>query len=145
MSSESPSRASSASSSPSADTLTICDDIALADIAPSSWDRLAPDQPLLCHAFLRALHETGCATRATGWTPRYLTAWREGALVGAMPLYAKTHSYGEYVFDWAWADAYRRYGRRYYPKLLAAVPFTPVPGQRMLAATASTRMHLLER
>ena len=65
---------------------------------------------------------------ASGWTPCYLTAWRGSTLAGAMPLYAKAHSYGEYVFDWAWADAYRRYGRRYYPKLVAAIPFTPAPG-----------------
>ncbi len=65
---------------------------------------------------------------ASGWTPCYLTAWRGNTLAGAMPLYAKAHSYGEYVFDWAWADAYRRYGRRYYPKLVAAIPFTPARG-----------------
>ena len=61
------------------------------------------------------------------------------ALIGALPLYAKAHSYGEYVFDWGWADAYRRHGRRYYPKLLVAVPFTPVPGPRVLASDAATR------
>ena len=88
--------------------------------------------PLVSHAFLRALHETGCASRATGWTPCYLTAVARGVLAGAMPLYAKAHSYGEYVFDWAWADAYRRYGRRYYPKLVAAIPFTPGGGHAAL-------------
>ena len=70
----------------------------------------------------------------TGWTPALPDRVAGGALVGAMPLYAKAHSYGEYVFDWGWADAYRRHGRRYYPKLLAAIPFTPVPGPRLLAA-----------
>jgi predicted N-acyltransferase len=124
--------------------LTVRDDVALADIPAASWDRLAPDQPLLSHAFLSALHETGCATRATGWTPRYLTAWRGAALVGAMPLYAKSHSYGEYVFDWAWADAYRRYGRRYYPKHVAAIPFTPTPGPRLLGADPLAQASLLE-
>ena len=79
----------------------------------------------LSHAFLHALHESGCAAPETGWTPRYLTAWRGELLVGAMPLYVKAHSYGEYVFDWSWADAYRRHGRHYYPKLVCAVPFTP--------------------
>ncbi|HVO88270.1 MAG TPA: GNAT family N-acetyltransferase [Casimicrobiaceae bacterium] len=120
-------------------------DVALSDIDPEVWDALAPDQPLLSHAFLTALHQTGCASRRTGWTPRFITAWRGHALAGALPLYAKSHSYGEYVFDWAWADAYRRYGRRYYPKLVAAIPFTPVPGPRLLAPDAPTRRALLDR
>ncbi|HEY1329217.1 MAG TPA: GNAT family N-acetyltransferase [Casimicrobiaceae bacterium] len=122
----------------------IRDDVALSDIAPAQWDALAGGQPLLWHAFFSALHETGCAAAATGWRARFLTAWSGGDLVGALPLYAKTHSYGEYVFDWGWADAYRRYGRRYYPKLVAAVPFTPVPGPRLLAAHPSTRRALLD-
>jgi len=121
------------------------EDVALADIAPSDWDALTKGHPLLSHAFLHALHQTGCATQATGWQPRYLTAWRGKALVGAVPLYAKSHSYGEYVFDWAWADAYRRYGQRYYPKLVAAIPFTPVPGPRVLGAEAIVRRALLDR
>jgi len=108
-------------------------DVPLERIDASAWDRLAGGQPFISHAFLAALHATGCASRSTGWTPRYLTAWRDGQLAGALPLYAKTHSYGEYVFDWGWADAYRRYGRRYYPKLVAAIPFTPVAGPRLLA------------
>jgi predicted N-acyltransferase len=116
----------------------------LAAIEPSSWDRLVGDRPLLSHAFLHALHETECATPETGWTPRYLTAWRDERLVGAMPLYLKAHSYGEYVFDWSWADAYRRHGRRYYPKLVSAIPFTPATGPRLIAADASTRRALLE-
>ncbi len=144
MSSESPSNAASPRSALVAGALTVRDDIPLADIAAASWDRLAPDQPLLSHAFISALHETGCASCETGWTPRYLTAWRDRALVGAMPLYAKSHSYGEYVFDWAWADAYRRYGRRYYPKLLAAIPFTPTPGPRLLGADPLAQASLLE-
>src|SRR6266545_6419895 len=144
MTSESPSDTAASGASASAGALTVCDDIALAQITAASWDRLAPDQPLLSHAFLSALHETGCAARATGWTPRHLTAWRHGALVGALPLYAKSHSYGEYVFDWAWADAYRRYGRRYYPKLVAAIPFTPTPGPRLLGADPLAQANLLE-
>ncbi len=102
-------------------------------------------QPLLSHEYFSALHDTGCAARETGWQPRFLTAWDQSRLIGAMPLYAKTHSYGEYVFDWGWADAYRRYGRRYYPKLVAAIPFTPVPGPRLLADDAATRRALLDR
>jgi len=125
--------------------LAVRDDVPLAAIAPDQWDRLAPRQPLLSHAFLTSLHDSGCATAATGWKPRYLTAWSDDALVGALPLYAKDHSYGEYVFDWAWADAYRRYQRRYYPKLVAAIPFTPTSGNRLLASDDATRSALAER
>src|SRR6185436_20810500 len=99
----------------------------------------AGGHPFLLHAFLSALHDSGCASASTGWTPRYLTAWTGDALVGALPLYQKAHSYGEYVFDWGWADAYRRHGRRYYPKLVAAVPFTPVTGPRVLGDAATRR------
>ncbi len=116
----------------------------LRSIPAASWDRLAGPRPLQSHAFLHALHETGCAAPESGWVPRYLTAFRGGALVGAMPLYLKAHSYGEYVFDWSWADAYRRHGRRYYPKLVAAIPFTPVTGPRLMADDAATRSRLLE-
>jgi predicted N-acyltransferase len=121
----------------------IRDDVALDNVAAASWNALAGSQPFLSHAFLSALHDTGCAVEETGWSPRYLTAWRDGVLVGALPRYSKTHSYGEYVFDWGWADAYRRYGRRYYPKWVVAIPFTPVPGPRALAADAATRYALL--
>lgn len=113
-------------------------------VPAAAWDALVGDQPLLSHAFLSALHETRCAAPETGWTPRYLTSWRGDDLVGAVPLYSKTHSYGEYVFDWSWADAYRRYGRRYYPKLLVAVPFTPATGPRLIAADEETRRDLLD-
>jgi predicted N-acyltransferase len=122
----------------------IRDDVALGDIAATAWNALAGSQPFLSHAFLTALHETGCASPETGWSPRYLTAWRDGALIGALPLYTKAHSYGEYVFDWGWADAYRRHGRRYYPKWVVAVPFTPVPGPRVLAFDAGIRRALLQ-
>jgi len=115
----------------------------LAAIPAPAWDALVGDRPLLSHAFLHALHETGCAAPDTGWIPRYQTAWRADVLVGAMPLYVKQHSYGEYVFDWAWADAYRRHGRRYYPKLVCAVPFTPATGPRLIAADAAVRRELL--
>ncbi|MCC7039216.1 MAG: N-acetyltransferase [Burkholderiales bacterium] len=120
-------------------------DVTLAEIAPAAWDALAGDalQPFVTHAFLTALHETGCATPRTGWWPRYITAWHRDTLVGAMPLYAKTHSYGEYVFDWGWAEAYRRHGRRYYPKLVGAIPFTPVTGPRLIARDPEVRRALL--
>jgi predicted N-acyltransferase len=123
----------------------IRDDVPLAAIAPAAWDALAGGQPLLSHAFFTALHDSGCASPSTGWRPRFLTAWNGDTLAGAMPLYAKTHSYGEYVFDWGWADAYRRHQRRYYPKLVCAVPFTPVPGPRLLARDAATRLALLQQ
>jgi uncharacterized protein len=123
----------------------IRDDIDLVSIRASDWDALTNGQPLLSHAFLTALHETGCAGPGTGWRPCYVTAWRDDTLIGALPLYSKTHSYGEYVFDWAWADAFRRHGRRYYPKLVAAVPFTPAPGSRLIARDDATRSAMLER
>src|SRR6266566_9881144 len=122
-------------------TLRVID--SLAAVPAAAWNALVGDAPLLSHAFLHALHETGCASPKTGWTPRYLTAWQAGTLVGAMPLYIKAHSYGEYVFDWSWADAYRRHGRHYYPKLLCAIPFTPAPGPRLIAGEAATRGELL--
>jgi predicted N-acyltransferase len=116
---------------------------ALTAVRPDEWDRLADGDPFLSHEFLSALHETGCASSATGWTPQYILLKRNGALEGAMPLYLKTHSYGEYVFDWAWADAYYRHGIEYYPKLLSAVPFTPVTGRRLLGATDEVRDRLV--
>ena len=77
---------------------------------PHDWNRLAGDLPLLSHEYFSALHARVALHAETGWTPRFLTAWDQAKLIGAMPLYAKTHSYGEYVFDWGWADAYRRHG-----------------------------------
>jgi hypothetical protein len=121
------------------------DDVPLEAIDAGQWDALAGGAPLLSHRFLAALHATGCASPETGWQPRYLTAWSGQRLVGALPLYAKSHSYGEYVFDWGWADAYRRHGRRYYPKLVAAIPFTPVPGPRLMAAAPDVRQAVLDR
>jgi uncharacterized protein len=115
----------------------------LTGIDPAQWDAVAGDSPFLRHAFLHALHETGCACEERGWTPRFVTLWDGGRLAGAMPLYLKSHSYGEYVFDWAWADAYHRHGLDYYPKLLCAVPFTPAAGPRLLAPTVELRQRLL--
>ncbi|HEY7744629.1 MAG TPA: GNAT family N-acetyltransferase [Burkholderiales bacterium] len=111
----------------------------LARVPDDEWNRLAGDDPFLSHAFLSALHETGCASAASGWHPQYLLLKAGATLAGAMPLYLKEHSYGEYVFDWAWADAYHRHGIAYYPKLLCAIPFTPVTGARLLAATDTDR------
>lgn len=117
----------------------------LRGIDAADWNRLAGDHPALRHEFLHGLEETGCATELTGWKPMHLGLRRDGAWVGAMPLYLKSHSYGEYVFDWAWAEAYRRHGLRYYPKLLCAVPFTPVTGPRILAPRAEDRNALIAR
>ena len=106
----------------------------LARVDPGEWNALAGAQPFVRHEFLSSLIETGCACARSGWLPQFLLVRRAGALVAAMPLFAKSHSYGEYVFDWAWAEAYERHGLDYYPKLLSAIPFTPVRGRRLLAA-----------
>ena len=105
----------------------------LSEIGQAAWDALVALQdkpnPFLYYAFLHALHESGSATPETGWQPQFIALYEgEGEqerLAAALPLYVKGHSYGEYVFDWSWADAYRRHGRHYYPKLVCAVPFTP--------------------
>ena len=107
----------------------------IGDIAADEWDRLAGDDfPFLRHAFLSAAEETGCVSETSGWQPRHLALLEDGRLRAAMPLYEKTHSWGEFVFDWAWADAYRRAGLPYYPKLVSAIPFTPAPSKRLLLA-----------
>lgn len=123
----------------------------LSEIGEAAWDGLIATQaeanPFLSYAFLSALHESGCASPDTGWQPQYLTLWRETGndvrLDAALPLYVKYHSYGEYVFDWAWADAYRRNGLKYYPKLLSAIPFTPVAGSRLLARDDGAERELI--
>src|SRR5271166_113191 len=106
----------------------------IAEIPAAAWDACAgPDNPFLSHAFLDALEESGSATAEQGWLPQHLALEdATGRLIGAAPLYLKSHSYGEYVFDHSWAAAYERAGGRYYPKLVCAVPFTPVTGPRIL-------------
>ncbi len=132
------------------DALTISVIGDLANIERASWDRLAnpadqPYDPFLSWDFLQALEESGSASAAKGWQPAHLVARdASGAAVGAMPLYAKDHSYGEYVFDHAWADALQRAGDQYYPKLQCAVPFTPAPGRRVLARDASVQTALAQ-
>ncbi len=123
-------------------TLKIIDD--LAHIPAAEWDVLAGGDPFLSHAYLHALQTSGCATAQFGWQAQFLTLWQGGHLLGGMPLYVKMHSVGEHVFDFAWAEAYHRHGLRYYPKLVCTVPFTPVTGARLLAATAQVREMLLE-
>jgi hypothetical protein len=115
----------------------------LAGVDPAEWNQLAGPQPFVRHEFLSALIDTGCAAGRSGWLPRFLLLRRAGALAAAMPLFAKSHSYGEYVFDWAWADAHERHGVEYYPKLLCAIPFTPVRGTRLLAAGDAERRALI--
>jgi predicted N-acyltransferase len=110
----------------------------IADIPAASWDVCAnPDparrNPFLSHAFLKALEDSRCVSARKGWMPQHLVINKpDGSLAGAMPLYLKSHSRGEYVFDQGWADAFERAGGSYYPKLQASVPFTPVTGRRLL-------------
>jgi predicted N-acyltransferase len=118
-----------------------------ASIAARAWNDLLEVQPsptpFLRHEYLSALHDSGSAVPATGWSAQLLTVEAGGVLQAACALYVKSHSYGEYVFDWAWADAYRRHGLRYYPKLLCAVPFTPVTGTRLMARDTLGRDRLV--
>ncbi|HEY1719865.1 MAG TPA: GNAT family N-acetyltransferase [Magnetospirillaceae bacterium] len=106
----------------------------LASIPAEAWEACAGTaNPFVSYAFLRALEDSRCTTEETGWTPSHLVAEDEtGAVVACAPVYLKSHSYGEYVFDWSWAEAWQNAGRRYYPKLQCAVPFTPVTGPRLL-------------
>ncbi|WP_408593670.1 GNAT family N-acetyltransferase [Limnohabitans sp.] len=117
------------------------------EIAPEAWDGLLAQQdapsPFMQHAYLAALHSSGSATPNTGWSPHFVTLWLGKTLAAACPLYFKVHSYGEYVFDWAWAKAYADHGLNYYPKAVSAVPFTPVPGSRLLASSSDARLALL--
>lgn len=120
-------------------------------LAPEHWHTLVAAEaaqgrdlsPFVSAAYLNALQDSGSATAATGWRLHWVTLWRDEVLQAACPLYLKDHSYGEYVFDWAWADAHHRHGLPYYPKGVIAIPFTPVPGPRLLALDAPARVALL--
>ncbi len=121
------------------------------DIPSADWNTLlaaqSPDgvlNPFMRHEYLVALHQSGSATPKTGWTPRFVTLWQGKTLAAACALYLKDHSYGEYVFDHAWANAYQQHGLNYYPKALVAAPFTPVPGARLLARHAAERTLLVK-
>ena len=121
------------------------------EVQKDDWNTLLsvqrPDgvmNPFMRHEYLAAMHESDSATPKTGWTPHFVTLWDGHQLAGACALYLKTHSYGEYVFDHAWANAYHQHGLAYYPKALVAAPFTPVPGARLLARTAAERVLLVE-
>ncbi len=118
------------------------------DIPAATWDALLAQQdapsPFMQHAYLAALHTSGSATPDTGWSPQFVSLWLGDTLAAAGALYIKDHSYGEYVFDWAWANAYADHGLNYFPKATCAVPFTPVPGSRLLAIHAAARQALLQ-
>ena len=130
---------------PDDDVIELVDDPASIDAG--EWNALvrtrATRTPFVRLEYLAALHRSASACARTGWHPQFLCVRRAGRLVAACALYLKDHSYGEYVFDWAWADAYQRHGLAYYPKLLGAVPFTPVPGPRLLANDPGGRDLLL--
>jgi predicted N-acyltransferase len=121
---------------------------AVQEIPAQAWNELLASQPVptpfMRHEYLAALEASGSATLETGWQPCFITLWDGDALVAACPLYAKNHSSGEYVFDWAWARAYAEHGLEYYPKAVIAVPFTPVPGSRLLARDAALRALLAQ-
>ena len=118
------------------------------DIPAATWDALLAQQdapsPFMRHAYLAALHTSGSATTDTGWSPQFVSLWLGDTLAAAGALYIKDHSYGEYVFDWAWANAYADQCLNYFPKATCAVPFTPVPGSRLLAIHAAARQALLQ-
>ena len=122
--------------------ITIAD--SLAEIKSSDWDGLARKNPTASYDFLRAMEVSNCVGDGTGWYPAHIFAHQGNKLIGALPLYIKSHSYGEYVFDWAWADAYQRSGLDYYPKLLCAIPFTPVGGPRLLTDDEHTKDLLIK-
>ena len=117
------------------------------EINAGAWDALLQAQdnpsPFMRHAYLAALHQSGSANDKTGWKPHFFTLHMDQELVAACAIYEKSHSRGEYVFDWAWANAYAQHGLPYYPKGVAAVPFTPVPGARLMACTDAARSALL--
>lgn len=118
------------------------------DVDAAAWNTLLARQshptPFMRHEYLTALETSGSATPRTGWAPRFMTLWEGDTLIAACPLYLKNHSYGEYVFDWAWASAYEQHGVPYYPKAVVAVPFTPVPGVRLLARDEAARALLVQ-
>jgi predicted N-acyltransferase len=112
----------------------------IAEVPAADWDACAGGNPFVSHAFLSALEDSGSAVAETGWLPQHLVLPDpKGGLLGCAPLYLKNHSYGEYVFDWNWADAYERAGGRYYPKLQCSVPFTPATGPRLLVNPGAER------
>jgi len=114
----------------------------LSGICAEDWNSLNGNNTVTSYEFLATLEETQNVGDKSGWTPAHLIAKDDQKLVGAVPLYIKTHSYGEYIFDWAWADAYHRSGLDYYPKLVSAIPFTPTTGPRLLASNQGIKQEL---
>ncbi len=112
-------------------------------VDPIQWDALVGDMPVLRHAFLMAFEQSKSVGEGTGWQSAPLLLKAGNEIKAAMPLYLKSHSYGEYVFDWSWADAFERHGQAYYPKLLSAIPFTPITSERLLAKTNEDREMLI--
>ena len=110
----------------------------MAGLDAGAWNRLAGDYPFLRYEFLAALEDTGCVTAATGWTPHHLQLGSSQQPQVLAPMYEKAHSWGEFVFDFAWARAWESRGLKYYPKLLLAIPFTPATGPRLLCADSTT-------
>ena len=119
-----------------------------AELDAVQWNSLLAQQdeptPFMRHEYLAALHDSGCAQPGTGWAPHFMLMQRGKQLLGACVIYLKAHSQGEYVFDWSWANAYAQHGLAYYPKALVAVPFTPVPGSRLLASNSAQRAALAQ-
>jgi len=116
----------------------------LSAISDQAWNQLcADDYPFVRYEFLYALETSRSVGEGTGWQTQHLLVHEDDELIAALPLYIKTHSYGEYVFDWAWADAYQRYGFNYYPKLISAIPFTPCSGARLLLKNSESEQELL--
>jgi predicted N-acyltransferase len=112
----------------------------LDEVSPADWNALAGEaNPFLRHEFLVALERHQCVGVNAGWIPQHLVIHKGSRLVGAVPMYLKNNSYGEFVFDWAWADAYQRAGLRYYPKLVVSIPYTPASGARLLLTDSAER------
>ena len=113
----------------------------MTEVEKPSWNQLfGTDYPFTRHEFLLALEEGKSTTAETGWQPSHAMMFRDDTPIAAMPLYIKSHSYGEYVFDWSWADAFQRHGEAYYPKLVSAIPFTPATGPRLAIAPEARRI-----
>jgi len=118
----------------------------IAEFSARDWNALVGDSyPFLRHEFLLAAETSGCVSAESGWSPRHIGLLDDkNKLIGAMPLYEKTHSWGEFVFDWSWAQAYRQAGLDYYPKLVSAAPYTPAPSTRLFAADQELKSALLQ-
>ena len=112
----------------------------ITDISAKKWHQIfSSDYPFTRHQFLAALEQSGCTTTKTGWQAKHLLVYDGDELIAAMPGYIKQHSYGEYIFDWAWADAYHQYGYQFYPKIVFAIPFTPATGPRLVIKESANK------